>query len=245
MEGLRQILRRSPRTVYVDIFNDIVSDLINGFSRKPDPLQQRADFKTIRDAFAARTQPAMTSPPSGPSTVTLFLIVHAHSTGLFAPAMDASWNEHLDDYDQGLRVSVTRIDVGSANAGVLRSQLEECSHRNASVIVVLDPIAANGNQAGALDMLRACLTSEKWTGALVLPDAAPALVAPLTVPAANIDRIHLVPGASVATLVSDLRTVWLEVVKRVVNEAEVKREPPGGGHSTERPKVKGPTEPVQ
>jgi hypothetical protein len=257
-EGLRNILRRSTRGAYADILNDIVKDLLSGFGNRPNPLPKAAEFTAVKNAFGVPVPPAPAAVPTGgspapavspapqagagPATMMLFLIALPESAGLFAAGAGDSWRDQLEDYDKHLSVKVSLVDGSSADASALVSQLETCSGRNASVAVVLDPLVADRHQDNTLALLRACLASEQWRGAIILPDAGASLAPSLAIPIANIDRLHLVTKATVATLASDVRSAWLEVAKGVVNEAAVKREPPGGGRSADRPRVQGPSE---
>jgi len=239
-DGLRHILRRSPRTIYVDILDDIVRDLVDGFKKRPASLPQPPNFSTIRNAFAGMpAPPPSTQPAGGPASLALFLVVGAGSTGLFGATASQEWEERFEDLDPATSIVVTVIDA-AAPATTLVQALEDSSTRNASVVVVVDPSAAASQSTAVLATIQACLDSEEWTGGLVLPGDAASLGPRLRLPAANIDRIHLATLASAANLAAEVRTVWLEVAKRVVNESDVKRQPPGGAKVAERPKVKGP-----
>ncbi len=251
-EGLRHILRRSPKTAYLDILDDIVSDLIARFPEHPAPLPQAPSIKQVNNAFA---KPPLTATPlaaapddaaAGDTRLVLFVITPDNSTSAFSAQGSAEWLATLEEEDENLTLSTEYSSPLGAVADAIVGKLSAHSSKNRLVIVLVDPVARADQAQAVEDLLQSLAENETWTGALLIPQAAPAgdgntLAGRIQPPEATAGRILVRAVAEdPKPFVADLRRVTLELLKLIVSESSVQRRAPGGGAPTERPKIRGP-----
>ncbi|MEJ2454071.1 MAG: toll/interleukin-1 receptor domain-containing protein [Candidatus Thiodiazotropha sp.] len=255
-EGLRQILKRSPKTAYEDILYDIVDDLIAKFPDHPAPLPQAPSIKQVNNAFA--TPPLTAAPLAAAQDATqdtaaardtrlvLFVITPETSTSAFSSTGATEWLASLEEEDENLTLSTRYISPVTANADEIADKLSMHSSKNRLVVVLVDPVARTDHGQAVKDLLQSLTKNSAWTGSLLIPEAAPAtdgntLASRITLPEATAGRI-LVRAASEdpKLFVADLRRVALDLLKLIVAESSVQRRAPGGGAPKERPKIRGP-----
>ncbi len=251
-EGLRHILRRSPKTAYLDILNDIVSDLIARFPDHPAPLPQAPSIKQVNNAFAkpplaaAPLAPAPDAAAASNTRLALFVITPEDSSSPFSANGSAAWLATLEDEDENLNLSTEYISPEAVNAGELADKLSEHSSKNRLVCLLIDPMARAEHEQAVVTLLQSIANDSGWTGCLLIPQAAPAaggitLASRLKLPEVTAGRILIRQVAEdPKQFVADLRRVSLELLKLIVAESSVQRRPPGGGAATERPKIRGP-----
>jgi hypothetical protein len=251
-EGLRHILKRSPKTAYLDILDDIVSDLIARFADHPEPLAESPSIKKVPNAFvksqsaAAPLAYAMDKEPASTTRLVLFVITPENSTSPFSAKGTGEWLATLEDEDENLTVSTEFISPMTTNPLEIAGQLSRHSSKNRLVLVLVDPVAQEEQEKAVGDLLSSLTANSDWTGALLIPQApfptdGNRLASRLKLPEPSAGRILVREVADdPKRFVTDLRRVTLELLKLIVTESSVQRRLPGGGTPTERPKIRGP-----
>ncbi len=244
-DGLRQILRRSPRTTYVDILDDIVSDLIVRFKDRPAPLSEPPEYATVKNAFEQHSvdySPGVPeTSPAGPRNVQVFLIENSQpGQQSLADETENSWREILASSCAEIQLIVDVLSPSMQDSEELLNRIADLACRNVVVVVMVASSAAATDGATIQGLLNSLTTSDSYIGAILLPSPDGVSQLEAKIPTANVDRIFLkATREDPAAIVAGIKDLAMQVICRIVKDAEVHQHPPGGATSSERPKIQG------
>jgi hypothetical protein len=240
--GLLGIMMRGPRSAaYRDILQDLTDDLIAGFRNPPAPAPKRPNLNEVANAFGAgRVRTSSGATDAGPSHAQLFLLTNEQDGDAWSSTRADEWQEKCEATRPMLELSVHSVEPNPSSAPALIARLTEASQKNQLLLVAV-PTRGAVLPLGTVELLRAVVASEHWTGLVLM--ASDASDAPLlTVPEPNVARIL------VSTMPDDAAKFGDELASRylhralelLVRQGTVQQRPPGGGAPGEKPKITGP-----
>ena len=241
-EGLRHILRRSPKTVYVDILDDIVRDLIQLFNRRPDPLPALPRYEKVKNAFWQQPAAGRDEPPAGPRNVQVFLIEAPDATqpSLVQEGED-SWQEILQTSHPDFQLRIEALHPARQVPAALTERVVELNRRNVVTLIMVAPSAASNQAAATQALIDSLSASGDWLGGIIVPAPGAAPVLKANIPPTSLDRIFVrTTNNDTAAIVDSVRDLTIEVIGRIVTDAEVRQHAPGGAKPSAKPKIQGP-----